>query len=96
MLQKDLDLLRELLRQPVAQADGTAHNLDIAGLEICAKTGTAQVFGEEAHGWVAGLFPKTRPRYAFCVLLENVGSSHQACVLARQLLEEALQRKKLL
>lgn len=93
--QKDLDLLRDLLRQPVLQESGTAHVLDIAGLDICAKTGTAQVSGEASHGWVSGFFPKDKPRYAFCVLLENVGSSAHACVLAKQLFEEALKRNKL-
>lgn len=91
-----LKLVRESLRFPVALEDGTAHNLDIKGLEICAKTGTAQVRGAESHGWVAGFFPKDNARYAFCILLENVGSSHNACALGRQLFEEGLKRGKFL
>ena len=92
---EDLDLLRESLRYPVHMEDGTAHNLDIAGLEICAKTGTAQIHNGASHGWVAGFFPLSAPRFAFCILLENVGTSHAACDLARQLFEEALRRKKI-
>jgi hypothetical protein len=75
-----LDMVRKALRYPVSLESGTAHVLEIPGLEICAKTGTAQVHGKESHGWVAGFFPLNRPRYAFCVLLENVGSSHYACL----------------
>ncbi len=90
-----LDMVRKALRYPVSLESGTAHVLEIPGLEICAKTGTAQVHGKESHGWVAGFFPLNRPRYAFCVLLENVGSSHYACTLARDLFEESKKKGKL-
>ncbi|MFA5038494.1 MAG: penicillin-binding protein 2 [Candidatus Omnitrophota bacterium] len=92
---RHLELLRQSLRGPVSLASGTAHALNIAGLEICAKTGTAQVQGSESHGWVAGFFPLRSPRYAFCVLLENAGTSHYAVGLARELLEEGQRRGKL-
>ncbi len=92
---EDLDLIREALRYPVHSDSGTAHNLDVEGMEICAKTGTAQVHKGESHGWVAGFFPKSNPRYSFCILLENAGSSHEACAFGKELFEEALKRKKL-
>jgi cell division protein FtsI/penicillin-binding protein 2 len=88
-------MVRKALRYPVSLESGTAHVLEIPGFEICAKTGTAQVHGQESHGWVAGFFPLSEPRYAFCVLLENVGSSHYACALAHDLFEEAKKRGKL-
>jgi penicillin-binding protein 2 len=91
---EDLDLLREALRYSVQMEDGTAHNLDIAGLEICAKTGTAQIHNGVSHGWVAGFFPFHAPRFAFCILLENAGTSHAACELGRQLFEEVSKREK--
>jgi penicillin-binding protein 2 len=91
-----LKLIRDSLRFPVALEDGTAHVLDIKGLEMCAKTGTAQVHGAGSHGWVAGFFPKDNARYAFCILLENVGSSHSACVLAKELFEQGAKRGKFL
>lgn len=92
----DLDLMKEALRLPVLLESGTAHILEVPGLEICAKTGTAQVHGQESHGWVAGFFPKSKPRYAFCIILENVGSSYYACQLGKNLFQEAVRRKKLL
>lgn len=92
--QKDLDLLKKALRYPVSLESGTAREMDVPGLKICAKTGTAQVTGHESHGWVAGFFPQDDPQYAFCILLENVGSSHYACALGREFFEEAMRRNK--
>jgi len=89
---EQLAMIRKALRYPVSLSSGTAHNLDIEGLGICAKTGTAQVTGMPAHGWVAGFFPEDEPRYAFCVFLEHGGSSHAACEVAREVLEEAKKR----
>lgn len=93
--QEHLAMVREAMRYPVLLESGTAHDLNIPGLNICAKTGTAQVSQGGSHGWVAGFFPKENPRYAFCILLENVGSSHYACALGRQIFEEAARRGKL-
>lgn len=93
--QEHLGMIREALRYPVLLESGTAHDLNIEGLNICAKTGTAQVPAGASHGWVAGFFPKENPRYAFCILLENVGSSHYACALGRHIFEEAARRGKL-
>ena len=95
MSAENLALVRRALRGPVAEESGTAHSLEIAGLNICAKTGTAQVHGKESHGWVAGFFPLDEPRYAFCVLLENAGTSHYACSLARDLFVEGQKGGKL-
>ncbi len=91
-----IDLVRESLSRPVELGDGTAVDLNIKALDICAKTGTAQVTGSQSHGWVAGFFPKKNARFAFCILLENTGSSHYACALGKQLLEEAEKRGKFL
>ncbi len=93
---EDIDLIRKALRGPVLQETGTAHSLDVPGLDICAKTGTAEVYAKESHAWVAGFFPQNDPKYAFCILLENSGSSHNACVLGKELFEEAMKRRKLL
>lgn len=95
MSAENLNLIRKSLRGPVAEESGTAHSLEISGLNICAKTGTAQVYGKDSHGWVAGFFPQDQPRYAFCVLLENAGTSHYACTLAHDLFAEGQKGGKL-
>ncbi|HQP91674.1 MAG TPA: penicillin-binding protein 2, partial [Candidatus Omnitrophota bacterium] len=84
-----LKVVGDSLSEPVNLPDGTAAELNVAGLDICAKTGTAQVSGELSHGWVAGFFPKNDAKYSFCILLENSGTSHYACSLGRQLFEQA-------
>jgi penicillin-binding protein 2 len=94
--QDSLRLIKESLRYPVLFDTGTAHNMEIPGLEIGAKTGTAQVAGKLSHGWVAGFFPLKEPRYAFCIFLEHVGSSHDACELGQALFEEGVRRNKFL
>jgi penicillin-binding protein 2 len=89
-----IGVIKESLRLPVQLESGTAHSLEVAGLEICAKTGTAQVFGAKAHGWVAGFFPMSKPKYAFCILLENVDTSHYACELGREFFQEMKEKGK--
>jgi len=89
-----LNIIKESLRLPVQLESGTAHSLEVAGLEICAKTGTAQVVGAKAHGWVAGFFPMSKPKYAFCILLENVDTSHYACQLGYEFFQEMKEKGK--
>ncbi len=89
-----LAMIKKSLRYPVSLPSGTAHNLDIRGLAICVKTGTAQVTGLPSHGWVAGFFPEDEPKYAFCVFLEHGETSHAACEVARKVFEEAKKRGK--
>ncbi len=56
-----------------AVSRGTASGLDIYGLEVSAKTGTAEIdFGKKkVNSWVVGYFPAEEPRYAFTVVMES-------------------------
>ncbi len=67
-------------------AAGTGKQLRIQGLEICAKTGTAQVVkasagkntytldkAERDHAWLAGFAPRENPTVAFVVMVEHGG-----------------------
>ncbi|MDD5006083.1 MAG: penicillin-binding protein 2 [Candidatus Omnitrophica bacterium] len=72
----------------VNNPEGTAYTARVEGLRIYGKTGTAQVHGKAAHGWLVGYVGRDKPKYAFCVFLENVGSSHVACTAAERILEE--------
>lgn len=73
------------LRAVVTDYGGTAHVLDIEGLDILGKTGTAQtVKGKEHHAWFAGFTKGTKSDVAFCIFLEHGGSSQNANILARQ------------
>jgi len=88
----DLAMIKKSLRYPVSLASGTAHDLDIRGLDVCAKTGTAEVNDKPSHAWVAGFFPEDDPEVSFCVFLEHGETSHYAVEVARTVFEEAHER----
>ncbi len=57
----------------LAVKEGTAKGLDIEGLEIAAKTGTAELGLKKqfVNSWVIGFFPYEKPKYAFVVVMEK-------------------------
>lgn len=88
-LPKDvLNIVREGLRAAVIDHHGTARQVDLNGLEIYGKTGTAQtVPGKDTHAWFAGYNLQGKKRFAFCVFLEYGGSSYYAVRTTRDLLK---------
>lgn len=92
---KNIDAINQGLRAAVKDKEGTAHILEALKLNIAGKTGTAQVAGRKAHGWFAGFFPFERPEYVIVVMLENVGSSFEACRIARSFLSTLKERNLL-
>jgi penicillin-binding protein 2 len=75
---------------------GTGHNAAIPGLDICGKTGTVQVIGNERktqlkediedHSWFAGFGNRDNPEIAVVVFLEHGGKGGVAAApLARQI-----------
>lgn len=52
---------------------GTAKSLHMQGLDLAAKTGTAQVgsHNEKMHSWVVGFWPAKKPKFAFATMYEN-------------------------
>jgi penicillin-binding protein 2 len=52
---------------------GTAKGLNIDGVTVGAKTGTAElgVTKDRVNSWVVGFFPYDKPRYAFAVVMES-------------------------
>lgn len=80
-----LSVVREGLWR-VVNAGGTGGACAIPGLNVCAKTGTAQVVRASAgrntmslakkirdHAWFAGFAPEDHPRVAFVVMVEHGG-----------------------
>jgi len=82
-----LNTINQAMEAVVSNPEGTAHILNISGLSIAGKTGTAQVAKAQPHAWFAGFFPKDNPRYSICVLLEHGGSSANACLVAKKIIE---------
>lgn len=52
---------------------GTARALNILGIDIAGKTGTAEVgaYKEQMNSWVVGVWPSKKPKFAFAVMLEK-------------------------
>lgn len=80
--------LKELMRNNVVNHYGQSQFGD---LPVCAKSGTAEVGGDNApHAWFTGFIDSDEYPYAFVVVIENGGwGSHQAGAVAAQLLEAA-------
>jgi len=71
----------------VKDFSGTAHILDIPGIPVAGKTGTAQSSGgRPEHSWFVGYTTIGQRSLVFCVFLEFGGSSYNAAFLARNLL----------
>ncbi len=70
-----LKIAREGMRDAVSShwESRTARALDMSGIDIAAKTGTAEL-GERnqfMNSWVIGFWPADEPKYAFAVVLEK-------------------------
>jgi penicillin-binding protein 2 len=79
--------LKQALYAPVQMDTGTAHILELEGMDTFGKTGTAQArAGQEDHAWFAGVTTTSKRRIAYCVLLEHGGSSANACLVIKEIL----------
>ncbi|MGL5051374.1 MAG: penicillin-binding protein 2 [Fusobacteriaceae bacterium] len=68
------DLMDDALRRTVSDGNGTTTILRTQGLEIGAKSGSAQNSQSKiSHAWVAGYFPIKNPEIVFVALLEGAG-----------------------
>ena len=89
-------IVKKGLRAAVLEYSGTAHVLDIKGLYVAGKTGTAQSSRKkEHHAWFVGYVVGKKNNLSFCVFLEHGGSSHNSTLIARQLLLR-MQKDKIL
>jgi penicillin-binding protein 2 len=80
----------------VVNEHGTAWRTELPGLDVCGKTGSAQVVAHARlarggatqaathamipHGWFIGFAPKEHPRIAMAVMVEHGGSGGEAAV----------------
>lgn len=75
-LQPDVaNQLKALLRSNVENYYG---DKKFPGLEMCGKTGTAQIDDGESHAWFVGFSQKSSTPYAIVVVIENGGSGLSA------------------
>jgi penicillin-binding protein 2 len=66
-----MKVVKEGMRMAVTE--GTATALNIPGVQVAAKSGTAQlgVGNTNTNSWIIGFFPYENPKYAFVVLMER-------------------------
>jgi penicillin-binding protein 2 len=94
-----LDVVRDGM-WAVVNEHGTAWRTELPGLDVCGKTGSAQVVAHARlarggathamipHGWFMCFAPKVHPRIAMAVMVEHGGSGGEAAVpVARRILE---------
>lgn len=71
---KTAERLADMMAGNVEKTYGTAR---FPNMDICAKSGTAEVGGEKApHAWFAGFLRNEETPYAFVVLVENGGGGN--------------------
>jgi penicillin-binding protein 2 len=79
---KDFELIRKGMWMAVNVPGGTAGKVRMPGMEVAAKTGTAQTTdnGKKSNNsWVISFAPYENPKYAVCVLVQNGGSGGGVC-----------------
>jgi penicillin-binding protein 2 len=65
------------MRLAVTGAEGTAKGLNVSGIDVAGKSGTAElgVSKQLVNSWISGYFPYEHPKYAFVVIMEK-GDRH--------------------
>lgn len=88
MTQAAADALKSMMRYTVSSNYGDD---SFPGLNVCAKTGTAEVAqGVAPHSWMVGFVQDEAYPYAFVVIAENAGSgSKTARTIANAVLQAA-------
>ncbi len=82
--------LKTILRSCVTEYYGES---GFEGMEICAKTGTAEIGGNnQPHAWFAGFSKKADFPYAFVVVVENGGKGLNAAAPVASKTLKALQK----
>lgn len=71
------DLMAEMLRSNVSEYYGDSRFPD---LEMCGKTGTAEVMDDDPHAWFVGFSVKEDFPYAIVVVVENGGSGSSVAI----------------
>lgn len=75
--EKNLKVIREGMHLVVHGETGTGQALNIKGVDVAAKSGTAElgVSKQLVNSLITGYFPYTNPKYAFVVVMEK-GDRH--------------------
>jgi penicillin-binding protein 2 len=97
---RNLEVLRAAMRADVEDSDGTGVKAAVPGMNICGKTGTAQV--KDAQGalvdhitWFMSFAPYEKPRYAVVAMVEGGNSGGGTCApIVRQIYTAIQERER--
>jgi len=97
-----LKIVHEAMLADTQEAGGTGVRAAVPGLEICGKTGTAQIMeGRKTIAettWFVSFAPAANPRYAVVVMIEtgvNEGSGGKTCApIAAYIYKALLERER--
>jgi penicillin-binding protein 2 len=99
---ENLKIIREAMLEET-QPGGTGERARVPGLDICGKTGTAQVMDQHNKTiaettWFASFAPFNNPRYSVIVMIEtdpNAGTGGRLCApVAANIYRALLEREK--
>jgi penicillin-binding protein 2 len=93
-----LEVIREIMRADVDAAEGTGREAEVPGLNVCGKTGTAEVKQGrtllDKIAWFVSFAPLESPRYAVVIVIESGGSGGRTCApLARRIYQAIRDRE---
>jgi penicillin-binding protein 2 len=95
---RNLKILQDAMRADVEDADGTGVRAAVPGMNICGKTGTAQV--KNAKGalvdhitWFISFAPYEKPRYAVVAMVEGGSSGGHDCAPIVRMIYTAIQER---
>ena len=94
----NLKILRDAMLAETVE--GTGQSAQVPGLQICGKTGTAQVMNEhnqetDRTTWFASFAPYENPRYAVVVMVESGTFGGPTCApIAHDIYEVILKKEK--
>jgi len=85
-----IDLIRDAMRQTVIGPGGTGHVVDLQGVTVAGKTGSAEDRPRPMpHAWFICFAPVENPTIAICVLREQGGhGGTEAAPVARAMLQQ--------
>jgi penicillin-binding protein 2 len=84
---RNLKIVRDAMLADVESSEGTGTAAAVDGLQICGKTGTAQVQDGKNkltgyNFWFASFAPYENPKYAVVVMVESTGSGSGGTICA--------------
>jgi len=94
----NLEIVRQIMRADVDDREGTGREAEVAGMNVCGKTGTAEVTQGrtvvDKIAWFVSFAPLENPRYAVVVVIESGGSGGRTCAPVARRIYQALRDRE--